>query len=233
VEIQIDMASTSEKVDIEKTDGAVSGIGWRAAVTSEELARKTGLHERWIREGLYGQAAASIIDYIGEGRFELSPESALVFGEREQPLLSRRRILCAAAADGSAQYATRIIQERYGTDLRSTRPGSESRSRVTAGSVVPHTTRSERAAEARWSRRQAAGRGQSRRRWMRRRSRTDRDGEAYPRSSFHGYDIATIPLARASENAKQAGIKSTMLASIRSPVMRVTISSRPSNACAI
>ena len=54
-------------------------------MTSEELARKTGLHERWIREGLYGQAAASIIDYIGEGRFKLSPESALVLANENSP----------------------------------------------------------------------------------------------------------------------------------------------------
>ncbi len=31
--------------------------------------------------------------------------------------------------------------------------------------------------------------------------------KAYPRSHFHGYDIAKIPLARASENARQAGFK--------------------------
>ena len=60
--------------------------------------------------------------------------------------------------------------------------------------------------------------------------------KAYPRSDFHGYDIAKIPLARASENAQQAGVKNitfTMLASIRSPVMRATISSRLSIACTI
>ena len=31
--------------------------------------------------------------------------------------------------------------------------------------------------------------------------------KAYPRSVFHGYDIAKIPLARALENASQAGVK--------------------------
>jgi len=51
----------------------------------EELARKTGLHERWIREWLYGQAAANLIDYKGEGRFELSPESALVLANEDSP----------------------------------------------------------------------------------------------------------------------------------------------------
>ena len=34
---------------------ALNGAG---PLTSEELARKTGLHERWVREWLYQQAAA-------------------------------------------------------------------------------------------------------------------------------------------------------------------------------
>ena len=61
---------------------ALSGAG---AMTSEELARKTGLHERWVREWLYGQAAANLIDYKGEGRFELSPESAMVLANENSP----------------------------------------------------------------------------------------------------------------------------------------------------
>jgi SAM-dependent methyltransferase len=50
-------------------------------VTSDELARKMGLHERWVREWLQGQAAAGLIDYKGEGRFALSPEAALVLAD--------------------------------------------------------------------------------------------------------------------------------------------------------
>jgi hypothetical protein len=102
--------STSEKIDIERTKKtaehvfdvlggalvsgmiylgdrmglyqALNGVG---AVTSEDLARKTRLHERWIREWLYGQAAANLIDYKGEGRFELSRESALVLANWSAP----------------------------------------------------------------------------------------------------------------------------------------------------
>src|SRR5258708_17401059 len=110
MEIQIDMTNTSEKIDIEKAKktaehvldvlggAVVSGmiyLGDRmglyqaldggGAMTSEDLARKTGLHERWIREWLYGQAAASLLDYKGEGRFELSPESALVLANENSP----------------------------------------------------------------------------------------------------------------------------------------------------
>jgi hypothetical protein len=104
------MGSTSEKVDIEKAKktaehifdvlggalvsamiylgdrmGLYQALNGAGAVTSEELARKTGLHERWIREWLYGQAAANFIDYKGEGRFELSPESALVLANENSP----------------------------------------------------------------------------------------------------------------------------------------------------
>jgi hypothetical protein len=82
------MAGTSANIDIEKATktaehvfailggAVVSGmiyLGDRmglyrtmhgaGALTSEELARKTGLHERWVREWLYGQAAANLIDY--------------------------------------------------------------------------------------------------------------------------------------------------------------------------
>ena len=50
-------------------------------VTSEELARRTELHERWLREWLRGQAAAGLIEYKGDGRFELSPECAVLLAD--------------------------------------------------------------------------------------------------------------------------------------------------------
>lgn len=53
------------------------------AVTSEELASRTGLHERWLREWLRGQAAAGLIDYLGEGRFQLSPETAALLADQD------------------------------------------------------------------------------------------------------------------------------------------------------
>src|SRR5258708_13198795 len=61
---------------------ALNGAG---PLTSEELARKTGLNERWVREWLYQQAAAKVIDYKGESRFELSPEGAVVLANENSP----------------------------------------------------------------------------------------------------------------------------------------------------
>jgi SAM-dependent methyltransferase len=55
-------------------------------VTSAELAKKTGLHERYVREWLSGQAASGYIDYYPEKEaFSLSPEQAMAFAEEGSP----------------------------------------------------------------------------------------------------------------------------------------------------
>jgi SAM-dependent methyltransferase len=57
-----------------------------AKVTSGELAKKTGLHERYLREWLSGQAASGYIDYHPEkNAFSLSPEQAMAFAEEGSP----------------------------------------------------------------------------------------------------------------------------------------------------
>jgi 2-polyprenyl-3-methyl-5-hydroxy-6-metoxy-1,4-benzoquinol methylase len=53
--------------------------------TSEELASRTGLSERWLREWLYQQGAAGVLEYRGDGRFALSPEGAVVLAEETHP----------------------------------------------------------------------------------------------------------------------------------------------------
>jgi 2-polyprenyl-3-methyl-5-hydroxy-6-metoxy-1,4-benzoquinol methylase len=59
---------------------ALAGAG---PVTPGDLAQTTGLHERWLREWLRGQAAAGIIDYA-DGAFTLSPESAALLADEDQ-----------------------------------------------------------------------------------------------------------------------------------------------------
>jgi hypothetical protein len=53
--------------------------------TSAELAAKAGLHERWVREWLHGQASAGLVRYASEGRFELTAEQAAVLADEENP----------------------------------------------------------------------------------------------------------------------------------------------------
>jgi len=63
---------------------AMQGAG---PLTSAELAAKTGLHERWLREWLRNQGAAQVVEYRGDGRFELTPEQAAVLADEENSLL--------------------------------------------------------------------------------------------------------------------------------------------------
>src|ERR1700761_3868998 len=55
-------------------------------VTPAELAKKTGLRERYVREWLSGQAASGYIDYHPEkNAFSLSAEQAMAFAEEGSP----------------------------------------------------------------------------------------------------------------------------------------------------
>jgi len=55
-------------------------------LTSAELAKKTGLHERYLREWLSGQAASGYVTYHSDqNKFSLSPEQAMAFAEEGSP----------------------------------------------------------------------------------------------------------------------------------------------------
>ena len=57
-------------------------------VTPKELAKKSGLDERWIREWLHNQGAAKLLvhdDDGGHGQFSLSPEAVAVLADPASP----------------------------------------------------------------------------------------------------------------------------------------------------
>ncbi|MDO9414127.1 MAG: class I SAM-dependent methyltransferase [Pseudolabrys sp.] len=58
-----------------------------APATPDELATKTGTHERYVREWLCAQAASRFVDYDWEtGKFSMSPEQAAVFAIEDSPV---------------------------------------------------------------------------------------------------------------------------------------------------
>ena len=58
------------------------------ALTSAQLAERTGTAERYVREWLAAQAASGYIDYDTTTRtFQLSPEQAMVFAQADSPVL--------------------------------------------------------------------------------------------------------------------------------------------------
>jgi 2-polyprenyl-3-methyl-5-hydroxy-6-metoxy-1,4-benzoquinol methylase len=56
-----------------------------APVTTAELAERTGLHERWVREWAYNQGAAHIVEVDDEERLSLTPVAAAVLADPDHP----------------------------------------------------------------------------------------------------------------------------------------------------
>jgi 2-polyprenyl-3-methyl-5-hydroxy-6-metoxy-1,4-benzoquinol methylase len=53
--------------------------------TSSELATRAGLDERWVREWLHGQASAGLVQYLGDGSFELTREQTALLADEDDP----------------------------------------------------------------------------------------------------------------------------------------------------
>lgn len=81
-------AMTSTMIFLGDRMGLYKALDGAGAVTSEELAKKTGLHERWLREWLYQQGASGVLDYEGAGRFSLSAEGRAVLSNELHPAFS-------------------------------------------------------------------------------------------------------------------------------------------------
>ncbi len=176
------------------------------AMTSEDLSHRTGLHERWLREWLQGQAAAGLIDYAGEGKFALSTEGAAVLAEENSPLF-----LAGGFCSLPQQMAVLDkLPESFKSGIG-----------LTYDQLGPEVNRGVERLLAPWFRTQlvpvalpkldgVVGK-------LERGAKVADIGcgsgialiemaKAYPKSEFHGYDIAKIPLRRAFENAAQAGV---------------------------
>jgi len=64
--------------------GLYRGLRDISPATSVELAQHTGLNERWVREWLYQQACAGLIEYVEDkDAFLLTPEAAAVLVDQD------------------------------------------------------------------------------------------------------------------------------------------------------
>lgn len=183
---------------------ALQGAG---PLRSEELATRTGLHERWLREWLHAQAAAGLIEYRGDGRFELSAEASLVLAEENAPVF-------AAGGFHSLPQQFAILERlpeafRSGIGLPYDAFGYEGAVGIerflspwfrtflvplalpVLDGVVAKLQAGAQVADI------GCGAGVAILEMAR----------AYERSEFHGYDISEHALARARENLAAAGLK--------------------------
>src|SRR5215831_1825789 len=78
-------AMTSAMIHLGDRLGLYRALADGGARTSHELAAATGLHERWLREWLFAQAAAGMLERRAGERFALSPEGAAVLADEGHP----------------------------------------------------------------------------------------------------------------------------------------------------
>jgi ubiquinone/menaquinone biosynthesis C-methylase UbiE len=176
-------------------------------LTSEALARKAGLHERWVREWVRGQAAAGLIDYKGEERFELSPEVAMFLADANSPKLAvgifsdlpqRMAVVeklpeafrtgIGLNYDARGPEGARGIERVFGNWYRLT---LVSQVLPKLDGVVTKLQAGAKAVDV------GCGSGVA----------LIEMAKAFPQSEFHGYDISQHALARAEANKTQAGAK--------------------------
>lgn len=176
-------------------------------VTSEELARKTGLHERWVREWLEGQAAARLIDYQGNGRFSLSPEAAMVLANENSPAFAAGGFCALPQWMAVLERLPESFKSGLGLPYDAFGPeGARGIERLFApwfrtqlvpvalprlDGVVSKLEVGAKVADV------GCGAGVA----------LLEMAKAYPKSSFHGYDISKYALERAGANMSQAGVR--------------------------
>jgi SAM-dependent methyltransferase len=182
---------------------AMKGAG---PLTSDALAEKTGLDERWVREWLRGQAAAGLVEYPGDGRFELSPEGAIVLAEEGHPAF-------AAGGFGGLPAQLAVLPRlpeafRSGVGLPYDAFGEEGSIGIERSfapwfrslmvplalprldGVVEKLEAGAEAADV------GCGTGIA----------VIEMAKAFPKSRFHGYEISEHALARAERNREDAGL---------------------------
>jgi len=78
-------AMTSAMIYLGDRMGLYRALAGAGATNSAELAQRTGLDERWLREWLHQQGAAGVLLHRGDGRFELPAEGVAVLAEESHP----------------------------------------------------------------------------------------------------------------------------------------------------
>jgi len=199
-------AMTSAMIYLGDRMGLYRALAGAGPTTSQELATRTGLDERWVREWLHQQGAAGVLAYRGEGRFELSAEGALVLAEESHPangigFFSQLPQMLAIAEKLPASFQT-------GVGLPYDAMGPEGARGIERGLapwfralLVPFALPRVPGVVARLE--QGAlvadvgcGAGVA----------LLEMAAAFPQSHFHGYDISQHALARAEANRQERGV---------------------------
>jgi 2-polyprenyl-3-methyl-5-hydroxy-6-metoxy-1,4-benzoquinol methylase len=199
-------AMTSTMIFLGDRLGLYAALAGGGALTSQELAQRSGLHERWVREWLHQQGAAGLLHYRGDGRFALSPEGEAVLANERHPAYG---VGFFSHLPQTLAVAERLPEcFRTGVGLPYDAFGPEGAAGVERGLApwfrallvpfaLPRVPEVKKLLEEGVdSADVGCGAGVA----------ALELGRAFPRSRFHGYDISAFALARAEENRRAAGI---------------------------
>ena len=199
-------AMTSAMICLGDRLGLYRVLAERESVTSTELAAATGLKERWLREWLYAQAASGVLEHRGEERFALSPEGAAVLADESHPAFGAGFFAHLPQTLGVVDKLPEAF--RTGLGLPYDAFGPEGAAGIERGfapwfrtmlvpvalprlpGVADALRRGATAADV------GCGSGVA----------VLELAKAFPRSTFHGYDISEHALERARVNQAKAGV---------------------------
>lgn len=86
-------------------------------LTSQDLADRTGTRERYVREWLNNQAAGGIVDYhAGDGTYELSDESAHLWADESSPVFLAGQVEVIGAMWADADRLADAFRSGDGVD---------------------------------------------------------------------------------------------------------------------
>ena len=186
--------------------GLYAALREAGVVTSEELARTTGLSERWVREWLHAQAAAHLVEYQGDGRFTLSLEAGFVLAEENSPAFAAGGFHSLPQQFAVLERLPEAFKTGIGLPYDAFGPeGAVGIERFLApwfrtflvplalpalDGVVAKLAAGAKVADV------GCGSGLA----------LLEMAKAYPQSQFHGYDISKHAIERARANATQAGV---------------------------
>ena len=174
--------------------------------SAAEFAARTGMAERWLLEWLRCMAAAGVAEYGRDGRFSLTPETAVCLSGADSlfcvagsfaSLLAQGAILdriagafrtgAGPAVDVRGEAGTRGIERQFGAWHRGV---LVKHALPLLDGVVAKLSAGARAADV------GCGAGVA----------LVEMAKAFPRSEFHGYDNSEHALARAEENRAAARV---------------------------
>jgi 2-polyprenyl-3-methyl-5-hydroxy-6-metoxy-1,4-benzoquinol methylase len=203
---KLEGAMTSAMIHLGDRLGLYRALSGGEALSSAELAERTGLHERWVREWLHAQGAAGILRHEGGERFALSPEGEAVLADERHPAFGCGMFSSLPQTIAVVDALPEAFKSGVGLDYDAFGPeGARGVERGFAPwyrallvpfalprvpGVVALLERGARVADV------GCGGGIA----------LVEMAKAFPRSEFHGYDISQHALERAEENRRAAGL---------------------------